>query len=729
MLTSQVFKSRSGLHYSLRHSTKCLGSRPNGIKAESFTNEFAALQFVRNLQVPLFFWQNLAQENSFYSYTNWKNINPWGGIENYIALTLVQGRVQAYQTIRPEHLAETTFGRSFTQDGKNYEITHVHATLNTISNEALSFNNMNEANKFMGRLERDAAQLTFLAKTLQLPISKSSSATPKDLRLAIGEAISNGEVVIIEKPEQKVSTQDTVEEVIDAKSNNVANDAPPAPANSDNKKDDKQVEAKEDLTCDFYNLRLHCQHKASGARKFELDVINKEPNHNGSQYGLQVIAPPKTPDYISVLFNGVCRKGKETCGGIEVSGPNTSKTVTGNRYSFSASAKKLKGSSDSSFINFLSTNLVPSLTDGLQYETYTVESQSCTPGNSHKAIIQAFPSFKWAGEISIGYKSDKEKARDAKAEWLTKGKIGGNIGERTLSYDTETKKEAKNYFPSLQGTLGDMLSQIDKFSSAKGALNSLGKLSVESAISIGGGLELKESNKSYAVGLGGEISINLNPLFGATVSVDIFDYLTMQAGGPILLEYKKMAEKGESHAVVIKAVISVKGDVTANLKWEKGVDDQWLSTEGDKSGQAALGVTIGLAAEISVKTKIIFTEICVAVGARASLQGARSNAEGIGVIAALTATTAEGKPAVDGSIAFTGATLYYSYYAEVGVSEAKSKKMANQTGRKTSKKPKPESSSKKITAGKESKIEIFKYSEWPKSNENSDPITLDNVTF
>ena len=665
MLTSQILKSRTGLHYSLTLANKGNSALTRTINAESFIDQNAALQFVNSLQVPLFFWENLAQNNSFFNYRNWLNANPGGGIEDYIALSLVQGNVKAYQTIRPEHLAETTFDRSFTQDGKKYEIIHAHATLNAISNEALSFNNMSEANKFMGRLERDASQLTFLAKTLQLPISKSSSATPKDLRLAIGEAISNGEVVIIEKPEQKVSTQDTVEEVIDAVSNNVANDAPPAAASSDNKKDDKQGEAKEDLTCDFYNLRLHCQHKASGARKFELDVINKEPNHNGSQYGLQVIAPPKTPDYISVLFNGTCRQGSDTCSGIKVSGPNTSKTVTGNRYSFSASAKKLKGNSDNSFINFLSTNLVPSLTDGLQYETYTVESQSCTPDKSHKAIIQAFPSFKWAGEISIGYKSDKDKASDAKAEWLTKGKIGGNIGERTLSYDTETKKEAKNYFPGLQGTLGDMLGQIDKFSSAKGALGSLGTLSVESAVSLGGGLELKESNKNYAVGLGGDISISLNPLFGATVSVDIFDYLAMQAGGPILLEYKKMAEKGESHAVVIKAVISVKGNVTANLKWEKGVDDQWLSTEGDKSGQAALGVTIGLAAEISVKTKIIFTEICVAVGARASLQGARSNAEGIGVIAALTATTAEGKPAVSGSIAFTGATLYYSYYAEV----------------------------------------------------------------
>lgn len=97
-----------------------------------------------------------------------------------------------------------------------------------------------------------------------------------------------------------------------------------------------------------------------------------------------------------------------------------------------------------------------------------------------------------------------------------------------------------------------------------------------------------------------------------------------------------MASKGEKHAVVIKAVVSVKGSVTANMKWEKGADDKWLSTKGTESSQAALGVTIGLDAEISVKSKIIFTEICIAVSAKASLKGARNNTEGIGVIATLT---------------------------------------------------------------------------------------------
>ena len=207
-----------------------------------------------------------------------------------------------------------------------------------------------------------------------------------------------------------------IEEVIAVVTHNSGSESPP-PAETT-----EEVESEEDPVCDFTNLRLHCQHKVGGTRKFELDVINKEPNHNGSQYGLQVISPPGTPDYISVLFNGVCRQGSDTCGSIKIKGPNTSQIKAGNRYNFKVAPKKLGNDSGSnSFINFLTNDLIPSVSDGLQYETYTVESQSCTGTKSHKAIVQAFPTFGWGGEISIGYTKDNENSSESK--WVTKGKI------------------------------------------------------------------------------------------------------------------------------------------------------------------------------------------------------------------------------------------------------------------------------------------------------------------
>jgi hypothetical protein len=732
MFNLLTLKNNFGQYYIVRLSSQ--SNHTQLVNAEQFYhNHLLALHFIKNLQTSFGFWESIALQNSFYSYSGWQRSNPWSSIEEYIAKSLLQGSIVVYKTINPNELIKSKNQRSFKQQGITYEFIPATTLLTGASQKTLSFNQHKEAINFLDSTADNSDKLISLSEALQLSSTDNKSQSILTIRASLSQALLDGKIAIIEKQSTPVHAKNIVEELedtIDQASSHINNMPPPANTNLENAEENKaSFNTEEDSACIFDSLRLHCKHKAAGARKFELDVINAGPNHNGSQYALQVIAPPKDPDFISVIFNGVCRQGDETCGAIKVLGPNQSKIKTGASYCFKAAPKMLKKDENTNtFTHFLTTNLVPSLTDGLQYETYTVASQSCAGTDSHKAIIQAFPSFKWGGEISIGYgqASDTPKKR----EWITKGKISGNIGERTFTFDSEKKEAAQTYFPTLQKKLLDTLEQLQKFSSSDGAMGSLFKFDVNwPAISLGGAIELKESNKKYNVGLGGEIALNLNPLFGATVSVDIFDYLTLQTGGPIFLKYKKMAEKGEKHAVVLKAIIAIKGSVSANLKWSKGVDDTWLSTAGEKSAQAALGVTIGLTAEISVKTKIFY--VSVTAGAKFGIQGSRSNAEGIGIITTLTATTAENKPAIEGSIVFTGATIYYSYYAEVGVKEAKSEGNGKSPGRKNSEEGgKPKADSKeKIIASKESKIEIFKYREWPNDSATNTPITIDSVVY
>lgn len=118
------------------------------------------------------------------------------------------------------------------------------------------------------------------------------------------------------------------------------------------------------------------------------------------------------------------------------------------------------------------------------------------------------------------------------------------------------------------------------------------------------------------------------------------------------------------------------------------------------------------------------------------LQGARHNrdtSEGIGIISTLRATTAEGKPAIGGSVAFTGVTLFYSFYAEAGLKEASSSSDENQDntrGGTNGFSSIPTSSETSISGadGKVSnKIPIFKYNEWPKYNENNDNVAVIEV--
>jgi len=174
MLTSQAFKSRNGQHYTLRLTNKSV--RLNSLKAESFSNKNAATQFVHNLQVPLFFWENLAQGNTFFSYSNWRNTNPWAGIEDYIAQTLMQGSVQAYQTASISELTQSRQARSFKDSsGKGFELQPATALLVDATAEVKPVNDNASAIKILQDLDITAQSAESLNKSLNLPANNGTS--------------------------------------------------------------------------------------------------------------------------------------------------------------------------------------------------------------------------------------------------------------------------------------------------------------------------------------------------------------------------------------------------------------------------------------------------------------------------------------------------------------------------------------------------------------------------
>ena len=213
MLTSQVFKSRTGLHYTLRLTNKGFSSLPNAIKAESFTDKNAALQFVTNLQVPLFFWENLAQSNTFFSYRNWTNANPWAGIENYIAQALTQGSVQAYKTASISQLNESRQLRSFKDtQGKRFELQPAASLLVNATAGVKPVHNKVSAEKVLQDLNITAETAESINKSFNLPANSGTSVE------ALKTALINGDIVLTQVPEplKPESTGDFVEAVFEA---------------------------------------------------------------------------------------------------------------------------------------------------------------------------------------------------------------------------------------------------------------------------------------------------------------------------------------------------------------------------------------------------------------------------------------------------------------------------------------------------------------------------------
>ena len=210
MLTSQVFKSRAGLHYTLRLTNKGFSALPNTIKAESFTDKNSALQFVTNLQVPLFFWENLAQSNTFFSYRNWTNANPWAGIEHYIAQALTQGSVQAYKTASISQLNESRQLRSFKDtQGKRFELQPAASLLVNATADVKPVHNKVSAEKVLQDLNITAESAESINKSFNLPANSGTSVE------ALKAALIKGDIVLTQMPEalKPESTGDFVEAV------------------------------------------------------------------------------------------------------------------------------------------------------------------------------------------------------------------------------------------------------------------------------------------------------------------------------------------------------------------------------------------------------------------------------------------------------------------------------------------------------------------------------------
>ncbi len=211
MLTYQAFKSRNGQHYTLRLTNKNV--RLNSLKAESFSNRNAATQFVHNLQVPLFFWENVAQGNTFFSYSNWRNTNPWASIEDYIAQTLMQGSVQAYQTASISELTQSRQARSFKDSsGKCFELQPATALLVDATAEVKPVNDNASAIKILQDLDITTQSAESLNKSLNLPANSGTSIE------VLTSALVNGDIVLTQQAEARkpATGQDLVETAFEA---------------------------------------------------------------------------------------------------------------------------------------------------------------------------------------------------------------------------------------------------------------------------------------------------------------------------------------------------------------------------------------------------------------------------------------------------------------------------------------------------------------------------------
>lgn len=232
MLTSQVYKSSAGQHFTLKISSK--SHRIKSVNAERFIDHHSALHFVYNLQVPLLFWENLANSNDFFNYHNWQTANPWASIEHYIAQALVQGSVQAFSSVSPNELHETRQARSLKDSfGKKFELQAANNALLDNCAEIKPVHDKRSAEQLLQEMEITSEAAEVMTKSLNLPAQDGKSIE------ALTDALVNGDVVLTQLPDdiKPAGDGEFVEEVV-AKAQE---EAPPKAAPSESKTVEKDT--------------------------------------------------------------------------------------------------------------------------------------------------------------------------------------------------------------------------------------------------------------------------------------------------------------------------------------------------------------------------------------------------------------------------------------------------------------------------------------------------------
>jgi len=678
LINSQLVKDHFGQYYKIQTSKD--KPAPLSLEAEIFRSNTQAAQFINNLVAPVSFWSKLLNSETLIL----KSISNEKQLKEAVAELFSRGKIKAFRVDIPSLSQHAPEKRSVKDSNKNTH-TFVPASSLLITNpsEVKKFTDTTEATKYLKELSPNRVELQNLTKELDLPVTSADDEFAELLDL-VAKGLAGGSIVV----------------VVDRFS------APPssgAEAGGAVHGDKDASKGPETPQCTFDVMTVECSHFAKG-RNYKLDVIKDKPNLNGCDKALQVIARPGEPDEVTVTYSGSCANNSKECPSIKVSSDTLNGTFIENPYKFNALPLEDERE-PGDFIDFLKHYLVPDLS-GLKYQVYTIEKAGCNGNEGNVAKIHAFPTFKWGGNVEFGYiQKDGSKEKNVntaqeKSQLKLASKINGNVGSKDWAFETSNSKDTKDFFPKIFETVDGLVKRVDEFAAMSdpdaknGADANIGLVKLNVGwpnISLGGNIELKEAADDFDVDVGGDISLSFAPLIKAELRTDILDWFVSITGGPFgefLRRVKIQAAKGvgtknfNAKAIVALEIV-MSGSLSADLKWEKNAKEKWLSTAGDKTGSASLGLTIGLVGVIKGETQIF--RVKVTIGAELHLKGAKSPADGIGGIVTLFSTTAKGKPALGGKFEFTGAALYYTYYAEVGSAEVESTNSAtSSSGRRSS---------------------------------------------
>jgi hypothetical protein len=445
-------------------------------------------------------------------------------------------------------------------------------------------------------------------------------------------------------------------------------------------------------------------------RKYTLDLSKPHPKGR-PDYVLRVLARSDKPRIIDVTLKGDCKHGHSGSSpvsqdydkkrrrnndslcptalidahGIDANQPSPLKVAL---YPPTVDADS-KG-----FKKFLEKYLIPINLNNAN--SYPIRTSTCTGIGKQSAKVDVFQEASWTGRLSLGYEQPEEN----QIRVGTKNRIveQGNYklsGELNVDVNTESWKIGGEWSSQKDrpfDTINKLLKKIIPFFSDLDTSQSREVKKEGSTdfridwpqISIGGGVKVIEVENKPVLDTQGEIDLQLNPLFGATLKVDLLNWLIRVTGhvySNLLIKIRTKAEKGyESETAMGKAIIGIDltviGRIGGKLHWDKAIGKQWIPDNSEIKADLELG----LEGKIKVETRFLVMKYTF--GADFYLGSDESPSGKVGCFGSVAAIMKHDQPSLNGKIQFTGAAIYYSYYSEVGIESIDSNKTGDHSNKR-----------------------------------------------
>lgn len=425
------------------------------------------------------------------------------------------------------------------------------------------------------------------------------------------------------------------------------------------------------VTCNFYELSVKC---GNSKRKYTHTVDTEA----GPNQVFQVIAggedhaPNEDFDTLKIGLNvDDCQNGHPTsiCGHAKLS--DGSVILDGKTAKVYAAPPSFK---NDDFTTFMEKYLIPNS----HPKRYQLKGQSCDSGGRPVIDIECFSPTKWEGELNLGYFHEEYKNTYKRIKkqgyWGLEGGLIIELGDKKFSIGSPTglskvdrnSKLTEQVFSGVQKFLNKTTPFLSEIKSDYASIKVLWP-----KLKLKGSLSNVEVANSPNVDLKGGFGVYMDPLIGATFTVDILNIIIAAAGSAagspafakLLIKIKKEAAKGIGEGDIsakanIELLFTISGIINGELSWDFDPPEK-NTIKGGLEGKVPI--------QIEGKAEVEFTAFWVSAGAGAKV-GAKT---GFGAALKPGWSSKDGA-FVGGNLSFDGITLYYAVYTNLNGGARKS---------------------------------------------------------